>query len=197
MKNYGKYATSVLLFVAVIVLLFLGFKVIKNLLHGNKPKQTQTVKKVDLLAVPEKDDTVQYMIIGPTIGDEQHSSIRIKVNRDFRTVEILQGYDNEIIKSQETPNTLEAYEAFIAALNGAGFAKTFPAEGRGNEAQDCPLSRKFSYEIAPGTSDEIRTWSNSCSSKQGTFGGNASLVRTLFQRQIPNYDQYIASVRVG
>ncbi len=197
MKDYGRYVTGVLMFVAVIVLLFIGFKVIKNLLTGDKPSQTQTAKKVNLLSVPEKDETVQYMIVGPVTGDEQHQSIRIKVNRDFRTIEVLQGFDNEIIKSQETPNTLAGYEAFVAALNGAGFTKTLPPEGRGSEEQDCPLGRKFIYETAPGTSDEFRSWSNSCSSKQGTFGGKASLVRTLFQRQIPDYSKYVADVRLG
>lgn len=182
--------------VLAVVLLVVGFNFVRNIFTGDDPQQ-QTVKKVDLLAVPQKDETVQYTLDGPVVGDEQHRIIRIKVNRDFRTIEVVQGYGNNILKSQETPNTLEAYEAFIAAINGAGFAKAVPADGRGDELQSCPLGKRFAYEVAPGTSDGFRTWSNSCSNKQGTFSGNATIIQTLFQRQIPDYNKYVSDVRLG
>lgn len=199
MRDFRRYATGVLLLVLAVVLLIVGVNFIRNIFKGDKPsdKQTQTSKKVDLLSAPQNDKTVQYTIVGPVTGDEDHRSIRIKINRDFRTIEVLQGYDNNILKSEEIANTLEGYEAFVAALNGAGFTKTISPDGRGEEKQACPLGRTFVYEVSPAASDTFRSWSNSCGSKQGTFTGNPVLIRTLFQRQIPEYDKYTTDVRLG
>lgn len=196
MKDFSRYAIGVVLLVLAIVLIVVGFNFIRNIFNGDDSQQ-QTVKKVDLLTVPQKDQTVQYTIDGQIVGSEEHRIIRIKIDRDFRTIEVVQGYGNNIIKSQETPNTLEAYEAFIAAINGEGFVASVPPEGRGEEAESCPLGRRFIYEVAPGTSDSFRTWSNSCGRKEGTFAGDASAIRTLFQRQIPDYDKYVSDVRLS
>ena len=197
MRDFARYAIGVLMIVVVIVLLVVGFNLIKNIFKKDTSKQATTSKKVDLLAAPQKDQTVQFTIIGPVVGEEEHYSIRIKVDRDFRTIEVVRGYDNTIVKSEEIANTLEAYEAFVAALTGAGFTRTVPPEGRGDELQSCPLGRKFSYEVEPGTSDSFHAWSNSCGNKQGTFSGNGAIIQTLFQRQIPDYNKYVSDVRLG
>lgn len=200
MRNYARYAFGVMLLVIAIIFIVVLFNLVRNILAGGEQdrQQPQNSQKVDLLAVPSKDQAVQYSVSGPVVGREEHRSIRIKIDRDTRTFEVLRGYGNEVIKSQETPNTLEAYEAFIAALNGAGFTNSVAPEGRGQELQSCPLGRIYSYEIEPGTRDSFRTWSNSCSSKkEGTFTGNNKVIQTLFQRQIPNYNKLTSDVRLG
>lgn len=198
MKEYRRYAMGIAFLIAAIVVIILIFNLIKALVTSDPPaeQQAQTNKKVELLKAPEKGQTVQYTVTGPVIAKEDQRSIRIKVSKDSRVVEVLQSYNAAVVKSQNLPNTKESFDAFIAALNGAGFASSVGPEGRGDEAQSCPLGRKFAFEIAPGMSESFRSWSNSCGNKQGTFTGNQTTVQTLFQKQIPNYGQYVADVRI-
>lgn len=167
MKDYARYGITVLFLVLAVVVIVVGFNLIRNLFTSDSPaeKQTGTSQKIDLLGAPDNNKAVQYTVAGPVVAVEEQRSVRITVSRDNRTVEVLQGYENQVVKSQQLPNTYEAYDSFIKAINGAGFTNTLPAEGRGDEAQDCPLGRKFAYEIAPLTDSSFRSWSNTCGKK--------------------------------
>lgn len=187
-----RYVIGVISILVVILLLVLGFKFIKGLLTNDKPKKTDAPvsNKINLDEVGKDGKPVQYTIRGSINGDEQHHSIRFTVDDKKRKVEILQGYSDRVTKSQETENNADAYKAFVDALKGAGFSQSIQPEGRGDETLNCPLGKRYNYEINPGTSDGMRTWGNSCSSKQGTFSGNGELVRRLFQLQIPEYNDF-------
>lgn len=198
MKESGRYIIGILFLFIAIALIVVLFNLVAGLFDADEPESSGREKPaVDLSRVPERGQAVQYTIIGPTVALEKHHRIRITIDRGSRTVEVLQGYDSQVVKSRRLSNTQEAYEAFIAALNGAGFASTVDKKGRGDKTQSCPLGRKYSYEVAPGTSEGFSSWSTSCGDKQGTFAGNDSLVRSLFRKQIPDYNEYTSDVRLG
>lgn len=200
MDKYFRYVFGVIFGIVVIVLLVVGFNLIRNILSPDTPReescQEQRKEKVDLLGAPAADKQVRYTVNGPIVGKEQHRAVRITVDRNNRTVDVIEGYEGRVIKTQSTSNTQDAYQAFVDALNGANFTKEFKAQGRGIESQLCPLGQRYAYELGMGTSDAFRTWSNSCSADQGTFGGNRSVVQTLFQKQIPNYNQFVSGVQL-
>lgn len=197
MKDYARYATSVLFFIGVIILVIIGFNLIRNILKDDSPpaQQGETRRNVNLPEEAKSGKAVRYTIKGSVVGNEEYRSVRITVDRDNRLIEAIQGYDGQVLKSQQTPNTPQAYDAFIAAINGAGFTRRVDGENRGDEAQTCPLGRKFNYEVAPGTSDAFRTWSASCGNRQGTFGGNHGTIETLFRRQIPQHNDFMRDIR--
>ncbi len=199
MKSYMKYLISLLFLIGVIVVIVLLFNLIRNIFTSDSPEQQQTGKtrSYDLIGAGKSGQPVRYTVQGAVVGNEEHRSISITVDARTRKLEVLQSYNNQVIKSQETPNTQEAYNAFIAAINGAGFTSNVRPEGRGDEAQSCPLGRKYIFEAAPGTSNSFRTWSTSCGKKQGTFTGNQSTIQTLFQDQIPNYSQLVSGVQLN
>lgn len=200
MDKYFRYALGVVFGIVVIALLIFGFNLIRNILTPDDPQQESTQEqkkeKNDLLGAPAANKAVRYTVKGPIVGNEQHRSIRITIDRNTRTVDVLEGYEARVIKTQSTSNTQDAYQAFAEALNGVGFTKAFDAQGRGSEDQLCPLGQRYSFELAPGMSDSFRTWSNSCTANQGTFAGNRGVVQTLFQRQIPNYGQFISGIQL-
>jgi hypothetical protein len=199
MKNYGRYVTGVLFLIAALVLIILGFNFIRNIFSDDKKgqPQTQNLQKVNLIESAQKGDPVRYTIQGAIQGEEQFRSIRITVDRNNRTAEVLQGFNYQVIKSQQTPNTQPAYEAFVKAINGAGFTNQISPLGRGDEAQSCPLGQRYSYEIAPDSANHFRTWYTNCNRTTGTFTGNNTLVRTLFQRQIPEYGDFTRDIRLN
>lgn len=197
MKTYLRYVFGVLAIILVVVLLVVGFNAIRKLLSSNGPVEQQTTKKVDLLAAPAANQAVQYTVRGAIVGNEEHRSIRITIDRNTRRVEILAGYNDQVINTLQIANTQDAYQAFIEALQGSKFTKTVAPEGRGIEAQVCPLGQHFIFELAPGMNDSFRSWATSCSAKQGTMVGNRTTIQTLFQRQFPTYNQFVSGVQLN
>jgi hypothetical protein len=199
MQDYRRYVVGVLSIVVVIVLLVLGFNLLRNILGGGSKKQSApVVKTFNLIDASKSGKTVQYTVHGAINGEEQHRSIRISVDPNSRRVEVLQGYNDAVILSQETENTEAAYLAFVKALNGVNFAKSVAPAGRGDEAQTCPLGQRFNYEVAPGTSDSFYSWATSCGGKNtGTSSATNGVVQTLFRKQIPDYAKFTNGVRLN
>lgn len=197
MRDYGKYVFSGLFVIAVIVLVIVGFMLIRNILSDEQPddQPEQTQQNVNLIDEGRDGKPVRYTIVGSVVGNEEHRSVRITVDPSSRLVEVIQGYNGQVIGSQRTPNTQEAYNAFIAALAGSGFVRLAERGDRGIEAESCPLGQKFNFEVAPGMSDSFYSWATTCGARLGTFGGNQPTVDTLFKRQIPNYSNFTQNVR--
>ena len=196
MRDYARYAITILFFIGVIVLIVVGFNLIRNVFRGDdRPKDV--VRSVNLQAAGDEGKPVRYTISGTVVGEDAHREIRITVDRSKRLIEVIQGYNNEVLKAQEFPNSQPAYNAFIDAIDGAGFSQTISPKGRGQESKSCPLGLKYSYEVAPDTSDSYRTWSNNCKRNEGTFTGSQSTVQTLFQKQIPQYSEYVSDVKLS
>lgn len=197
MQVVRRYGFGVLLLIIAIVLIVVGFNFVRGLFRNDPARQQEeTAKRVNLLDAANSNRTVRYTINGSIVGNEEHRVIRITVDGSTRRAEVIQGYSSQVIKSQETPNTPEAYRAFIAAINGAGFTNTVAPQGRGDEAQSCPLGRKYAYELDPGAQGAFRTWNTSCSRSQGTFTGNTQLIQTLFQKQVPEYGKFTYGVQL-
>ncbi|MGI9027797.1 MAG: hypothetical protein ACR2FM_03065 [Candidatus Saccharimonadales bacterium] len=197
-KDISRYLIGIGLLIFAIILIIVGFNFFRNAFRTTPPAEQATTSKVDLLKAPADNQAVSYTVYGSVTGNEDHFGIRITVDRNARRVEALQGYNYVVIKTEQTANTQEAYQAFVAALKSAGFTKSIDLEGRGDEAQSCPLGKKYTYEvIAPGNNSLLRTWSNSCSTRQGTFGGVRGTVETLFQRQIPEYSKFATDVKLN
>jgi hypothetical protein len=198
MKSYGRYAASVLFAIAVIILVVIGFNLIRNIIRDEPPAnqgEQQTTRDVNLVEEGRAGKPVRYTIIGGVVGNEEHRNVRITVEPGSRLAEIIQGYDGQVVSSQRTPNTRQAYDAFISALAGAGFVRLAERGSSLIEAETCPLGQRFNYEVAPGMSGAFYSWSASCGARQGTFGGNHQTVDTLFKRQIPDYGNFTQDVR--
>jgi hypothetical protein len=194
---------GILLIIAIVIIFFL-FSIIRGFLGltgGSKQAEEGTrkseIKKIDLVGAPNKNQAVQYTISGPIKAKEEHQFLKFIIDNDSRRIEIQRGYNGEVIKAQEFDNTRQAYEAFVAALNGAGFMSNRSGEGRGDEKQSCPQGRRFAYEFAPGSNEAFRTWTTSCSRKQGTFDGNVNLVNSLFRQQIPGYNTFVSGTSLN
>jgi hypothetical protein len=90
------------------------------------------------------------------------------------------------MRQQDYGNNANAYDAFLSALDAAGFGR---ADDRVNRnAISCATGRTYTMKIIETGKEAKGLTTSSCLSSAGdTFGGNVSLVNTLFQRQIPDY----------
>jgi hypothetical protein len=183
-------------FLVFLLLIILGLILIFGR-HKNTPSNT-AVKAPVVLALPDYADTnaaTTMTLDGQINGEDAHRAIRITVSRDNRVVETLQGYSGNVIDSHSFPNTRDAYEIFLRALNNSGFnlkqkKTTAPSDYRGQ----CPDGTREIFELTQGDHKLSNLWTSSCGI--GNFGGNAPLVQLLFQRQITDYDQLVQNVQL-
>lgn len=121
---------------------------------------------------------------------ENHYTVRITVGRDQRAIEVIRGYQEEVIAAQEFDNNLESYTVFLRALQFQGYTNGDTDPGKADERGLCPTNRRYIYEVInPGGDSEQRFWNSEC--KVGTFKGNGSVIRNLFRAQIPDYKTYL------
>jgi hypothetical protein len=157
---------------------------------------TQTGKKqVVVTDFADKSATAQLTMRGEVTGDEDRRSIRISVSKQERVVEILKGYNETVENRQSFSNTDSAYSNFLSALENAGFALEKETSIK-DERGVCPLGKRYVYKLVDGSDQVFRLWNTSCGAKQGSFGGDGGLVRTLFQNQIPDYRTLVRGVKL-
>lgn len=180
----------------VIVLLLLIVILIFRSGPSEPVSDVQTGKQqVSLAEYESKPATVSMVVRGQIVADETRRAIRITVTQQERAIEILEGYDEAVVSRQTFPNNTDAYKVFLSALNSAGFTRereTLIKDERGT----CPFGRRYVYKLQDGSEQVFRAWSTSCRREDGSFGGNASTVRRLFEKQIPDYQTAIRGVRL-
>jgi hypothetical protein len=184
-----KYVLGV---IGVIVLLFVIAMLVFN--RGDDPAQPTPLRSSQLVEFADKNSTVSVTSIGKVVGNEQHYSIRIVVTPVERRLEILNTYDDNVVRSQTFPNTSSAYETFLSALGGQGFLNSKETSIR-DQRSACPTGTRYVYDLRENGESRVNLWSTSCNAN-GTFAGRAATVRELFERQIPDYDRLVTDVRL-
>lgn len=189
----------ILVLVIIAVVFFGGIALIVSILRGgNRNEQvaqtaaSQTVKKNDLSSDGAQ---VQYTQIGSVVGEEDRRSIRITVTPSERKIEIIRGYNEEVISSKSIGNNVAAFQAFTIALESAGFTSINP-EIKTDEKASCVTGVRYAYDVSYTSGDKQRSWSSSCGNLDGNFSGNRGLVATLFRDQIPDYNRTVSGVRL-
>ncbi len=182
--------------IAVVVILIVSIILIANRGdNASAPAGIEPDNTVNLLDFADRVGTVEFTQKGRITAADEYREIRITVGRVERTIDVIQGYDGEVIERKVYPNTEAAYASFVEGLARVGFATEQEAAYE-DKAGVCPLGKRFDYALKDGTQSIVSLWSTSCSRRDGTFGGNQSSVRTLFTNQIPEYRQVARGVRL-
>src|SRR5665213_3485471 len=107
-----RYIIAVLVVIALIifgVVLFSG---------GSKVKTGKTVVKT-LPDYANTDASVRLTIDGVINGDDAHRAIQITVDKNQRTLNVIQGYQGTVIQTQTFANNEPAFNVFLHALTQA------------------------------------------------------------------------------
>lgn len=180
-----------LLSLVVIALLVFG---IIFIIRGGSDRDTVVDTGVNLTELADEGrGTVEFNMEGPINAQEDHRTIRMTVNSNVRLIEIISGYEGQVISSQSYANNGEAYSEFLAALTRAGFNRERTRDDISSDAV-CPTGNRTHYRVIDGDVKQ-NSWSASC--VDGTFNGNVSLTQRLFQAQFPNYSQITSGISMG
>lgn len=138
---------------------------------------------------------VVFTTQGKVVGEDQHRSVRITVTRDYRRIEVLDGYTGRVEKSQRFTNNEAAFYTFLRSLNHEGFMNT--RESRiASEQGVCSGGYRYVYELFDGNDEVHRSWSTSCGTREGSFAGTPQNIRRLFQDQITGYTQFVSGIKL-
>jgi hypothetical protein len=143
---------------------------------------TPQIIPVDVGKYANTSATATLLMDGPTIINQDHRQIKITVSNTTNQIDIIKGYEGQVIDSRTYPSNSSAYASFLQSLKLLGFARGSKAtvDYRGF----CPTGSRYLYSFNDGQTDLFTFWSTSCGG-QGTFRGNPTGVRQLFIAQIP------------
>lgn len=185
MRYFFGFLLAIGLIVITFILVLRGFR-------GNSAVPSITTP---LTSYANTDTTVQFTDDGPVTADQTHQGIRINVGQFATTIQIYQGYQNDIINSQTYENNPNSYGTFLRAIellnytNGVKKPNAALADPRGV----CPIGQHYSFQIiSPDGSNIQNYWSTSCGG--GTFSGSALPIENLFQAQVPGYSKIAGNV---
>jgi len=185
-------------FLGVLAMLFIGALAV-YLIYSQPSSNNGSITKKNtglvLSSYAGSDASVQQTTTGRLVGEEDRRAIRITVSRSQRTIDILGGYEETILSTQQITNTQAAYNAFLHALDNEGFTKSKKSP-ESSQSGVCPLGNQYNYTVLEGTNDLSNLWSTSCTLSDGTFNGNGPTIRQLFQSQINNYSQFVNGVQL-
>lgn len=188
-----RYGLGVLL---VIFLVIVGAVV---LFDGDNSSSSKQLRNTQIVDYENKDRaSVSWTQQGVLVGEDQRRSIRVIVTRNNRMVEVLDGYEQRVEKSQQYTNTPAAFSAFVRALDDASFGLERDVS-EPDERGMCPTGNIFIYRLTDVGTEIMRTWSGNCSRAGGSFGGstkNASLIARLFKAQITGYSDFVSGVKL-
>jgi hypothetical protein len=154
---------------------------------GNKSAKL-TSSGFDLTKYINSDSQVVAITDGPINGDDTHRAIRITVDRNMRTIDVVQGYEGKVIVTKSYPNNQKAYNDFMYALARANYGKPRKTDIK-TEKGICPTGRRFVFEVFNGVDSISRTWTANC--QKGNTTAVPSRITDLFRRQITDYDEVI------
>lgn len=158
----------------------------------NKPSSpVASLKTTKLADYADKDSaTVNWTMKGRIVGDDKYKELHISVSKNQRSAEITNGYNHYPGKSVNFPNTAEAFKTFMLALDNLNFGRPRSFK-TSDERGFCPFGNRMVYELTDGSKQVFRTWSDTCQSGDGTFGGTQTTTALLFKTQITDYDKFI------
>ena len=185
--------TFLILFVATLLFIFIILKI-----FGGGHKATNPSGPV-LKPLPDYSSTfaqVSFTQDGVINGDDVHRQIKITVDQFQRTLDIIGGYNGNVIQENTFANNQNAYNVFLHAINNSGFLAKRKNPKITNVTGQCPLGQRFIFELNDGGDELSNLWTTSCGGSLGTLGVPPGTLQQLFQAQITNYDQIISNANV-
>lgn len=187
MRYFIGFLITVGLIIILIVLLLTGGGGKKQ--SPNQSQEVQKPKTVQQLAdFASTGAVVRLSIDGPINADQNHQAVRITVGQDDTTYQQIQGYEGTVVNQQSFANNQSAFSNFLYAIGHAGFLRGDDSKALANEKGFCPLGQRYVFELINGGDTLQRYWGTSCGSNAPkTYRGNQNLTITLFQNQVPGY----------
>lgn len=183
-------------FIGLLVTLGLVILLIILLMGGGGEGEGTSPARPKTLTDYAKTDARMVMIIdGPVNADSLHEQARVTVDSTNVTYEHIKGYQGDVVKTRLFANNGEAYDTFLHALLRAGYNRGNNDRALKDDRGWCSLGDRYIFKIVQDGKTLQRYWDTSCHNTH-TYEGSTSLTITLFQNQVPDYNDLIRGIRL-
>lgn len=178
---------------AVIILLIIGIVwIVRSGGSSSRGASNNAIQLQDYVSKPGV--ALQANAEGPINAPENHRTIQVTITPLTRQIDIIAGYQGQVIATKTYDNNQQSFEAFAAALARAGFTQERAVQSNNSESI-CAAGSRTHYRIIQNGDYDMNHWTASCTA--GTFGGDAPATNRLFQLQIPDYNTITNGVSMG
>lgn len=189
-----KYGIGIVVIALLAVISIIVLSGPKNAPNKSGSKTTQS--EIVVAAKYDLSDTakISWERQGKVVGNDLRRTVKVTITKNTRTFDLFDGYNNLVEHHEEFASNQAAFSVFLRAADGLGFGKQIG--GRiADERGFCPLGNVFVYELKDGNKTILRSWADSCTTSEGSFGGRADSMQRLFRNQITGYDKLVSGVR--
>lgn len=161
--------------------------------NSSRSKKKSEDKSIVLTDYIDKDSQVFVTTEGSVNGEDVHRSIRISVSSSYRQIDIVEGYQNKVIKTKTYSNNQDAYHEFMYALSKTGYGKTRKTDIPSEDGV-CATGERYIFEVLDNGDSASRTWTADC--MKGSSPASPDKVTHLFEEQITDYDDITKDVKL-
>lgn len=182
MSYYWRYVLWLIAVIGLVVVL------IMLLLPGNH----KTISGNQFISYSSSNSVASLIIDAPENANSTHQAVKISVSQNSVVYQQLSTYKYNVVNQQSYPNNQTAYKVFLRSLYFANFLRgnTNPADA--NPYGICPLGDRYIFNFVNNNQSVIHTWTTSCGQK--TYYGNANLTVSLFENQVPNFQNLTQNI---
>ncbi len=135
--------------------------------------------------------SVQMVVRGPIVANEEFQSYSITVSPSDRVMNVYRGYLDDLTRDRTLENNHDAYVQFVYALDKANMTKI-----RGDAADTdtrgiCATGYVYEFSVQNEGKSVQTLWTSTCSGSQGTLRANKDQLSNLFLNQIPGSEELV------
>jgi hypothetical protein len=151
--------------------------------------------QAELIDYAQTDTVMRMTVEGPVNAEQEHRSATVTIGRSSNEINVIQGYQGQVLNTRTYASNENAYATFLRALDLQGYNRGDVNPENEDSRGYCPTGRVYIFEIITGSATVQKFWDTTCG--DGTFDGNTSVVRELFREQIPDYSDIIRGTRLN
>lgn len=179
--------------VAIVIIAVVG---IVRLATGGDDSPIGDATQVELLDYNNDSSSVRLTYEGEIVAREDYRELRFTVSPTLRRLEVIRGYNGQVIERKTYRNDQAAYSVFLKALNFEGFDQSRSSPLGDDHEGTCPRGNRTIVELFSEGTRELKLWSASCDRDLGTLDAQERDLRRLFEAQIPDFRDLTRGVRL-
>lgn len=187
-RLFPMFISLIVIIIAVVAVVSIGRALFFG--GGDSASELQNTAEADGLTNTDVGRSVRLTVRGPIVADENFKSYTIQASPSARTMNVYKGYLDATENSRSYDNSQPAYEEFVYALDKANMMKgTASTEGVSEDLRGI-CATGYLYEYATVNADRTikRLWTSTCGGSKGTLDASVDQLNSLFQKQIPDYN---------
>jgi hypothetical protein len=138
---------------------------------------------------------VAMLIDGPVNAVSLHNQVQVVVSNSATTFNIFSGYDDNLVLTHSYPMSVASFHVFLRSLEYANFNSGSNNPALSQASGYCPTGDRYIFSFDVNNSQVERYWATNCGGTH-TYDGNLNLTLTLFEAQVPNFQEMTNSLNL-